>query len=148
MSMRLSVLGVLFSNNYGTRTSQWKAQITEIANKANQKLGFLKRNLGGCPYRLREVGYISLVRSSLEYCGAVWDTTVKDESNRLEMVQHRAARWARGAHGIISVTALLKDLNWQPLSDRRRNQRLTLFYKLLNNHINIPPDSVNLSRTP
>ena len=139
-------LGVLLSDNYGTRSSQWKAHITEISTKANQKLGFLRRNLRGCPYKLRELGYLSLVRSSLEYCGAIWDTTVKCESDKLEMVQHRAARWARGAHGIISVTALLRDLNWQPLSDRRRNQRLTLFYKLLNDCINIEPETVNLKR--
>jgi hypothetical protein len=28
----------------------------------------------------------------------------------VEVVQRRAARWARGAYGIISVTALLQDL--------------------------------------
>ena len=138
-------LGVLLSNNYGTRSSQWRAHITEIGTKANQRLGFLRRNLRGCPYRLRELGYISLVRASLEYCGAIWDTTIKDECDRLEMIQRRAARWARGARGIISVTALLKDLDWQPLSDRRCNQRLTLFYKLLNSHIDIDPKSVSLS---
>ena len=101
------------------------------AAKANQRLGFLRRSLGGSPYNLREQAYTSLVRSLLEYSGAIWDTTVEDESHRLEMVQHRAARWARGAWGIISITALLQDLNWHPLSDRRRDQRLTLFYKLL-----------------
>jgi hypothetical protein len=32
----------------------------------------------------------------------------------VEVVQRRAARWARGAYGIISVTvtALLRDLGW------------------------------------
>ena len=61
------------------------------------------------------------------------------------MIQRRAARWARGARGIIAVTALLKDLKWQPLADRRRNQRLGLFYKILNNELNIPPETVNLN---
>ena len=138
-------LGVCLSSNYGTRSSQWKPHITEIAHKANQRLGFLCRNLGGCPYRLREVGYISLVRSCLEYSGAIWDTTIKDESDRLEVIQRQAARWARGARGIISVTALLKDLKWQPLADRRRNQRLELFYKILNDELNIPPETINLN---
>ena len=138
-------LGICLSDNYGTRSSQWKSHITEIANKANQRLGFLRRNLGGCPYRLREVGYISLVRSCLEYSGAIWDTTIKDERDRLEVIQRRAARWARGARGIISITALLNDLKWQPLADRRRNQRLSLFYKILHQDLNIPPDSVDLN---
>ena len=138
-------LCVCLSSNYGTRSSQWKPHIIQIAYKANQRLGFLRRNLGGCPYLLREVGYISLVRSCLEYSGAIWDTIIKDESDRLEVIQRRAARWARGARGIISVTALLKDLKWQPLADRRCNQRLGLFYKILNNELNIPPEIVNLN---
>ena len=80
----------------------------------------------------------------MEYSGGIWDTTVKAESDMLEVVQRRAARWARGAHGIISVTALLNDLNWQLLSDRRRDQRLGLFYKILHQELNINPSSVDL----
>ena len=99
------------------------------------------------PYLLRVLGYISLVRSSLEYCGSIWDTTIKDEADRLEMIQRRAARWSRGALGVISVTTLLRDLNWQALAARRCIQRLTLFYKILNERINIPPESVNITRS-
>ena len=63
------------------------------------------------------------------------------------MVQRCAARWARGAHGIISVTKLLRDLNWLDLADRRRVQRLSLFYKVLHGDLDIPPQSVDLIRT-
>jgi hypothetical protein len=48
------------------------------------------------------MAYLSLVRSSLEYCGSIWDPTVKQEVDMVEVVQRRAARWARGAYGIIS----------------------------------------------
>ena len=140
-------LGVLLSDKYGTLSSQWKAHITKISTKASQRFNFLRRNLRGCPYKLRELGYISLVRSSLEYCEAIWDTTIKDEADRLEMIQHCTARWACGARRIISVTALLWNLNWQALADRRCNQRLTLFYKILNKYMNIPPKSVNTTRS-
>jgi hypothetical protein len=86
-------LGITLSDNYGTRSSQWRA----------------RRNLKGSPYKLREMVYLSLVRSSLEYCGSIWDPTVKQEVDMVEVVQRRAARWARGAYGIISVTALLSE---------------------------------------
>ena len=36
-------LGVTFSNNYGTRSSQWKSHISQSASKANQRLAFLRR---------------------------------------------------------------------------------------------------------
>ena len=137
-------LGVNLSNCYGTRTSQWKSHIVDTAAKTNRRLGYLRRNLKGCPYRLRELAYVTLVRSTLEYCGSVWDTTVQCESETVEMVQHRGARWARGAHGIVSITELLKQLKWQTLADRREVSRLNLFYKILNNDIDIPPECVDI----
>jgi hypothetical protein len=69
------------------------------------------------------MAYLSLVRSSLEYCGSIWDPTVKQEVDMVEVVQRRAARWARGVYCIISVTALLRELGWLSLTDQRRNQR-------------------------
>ena len=93
---------------------------------------------------MRELGYISFVRSLLEYSWGIWDSTVREECDSLEMVHRRAAHWACGARGIISVTALLNDLKWQTLSDRRNDQRLSLFYKILNNSIDIPPETVDL----
>jgi len=117
----------------------------DTVSRANQRMGFLRRNLRGSPYRLRETAYTTLVRSSLEYCGAIWDPSAKDEIDSLEIVQRRAARWARGARGIISVTGLLRDLGWHSLADRRRNQRLCLFYKLLHGDLDLPPESVDIN---
>ena len=139
-------LGVTLSNNYGSRSSQWKPHILDTISRANQRLGFLLRNLRGSPYRLRETAYVTLVRSSLEYCGAIWDPSGKEEIDSLEVIQRRAARWARGAHGIISITALLRDLGWLSLADRRRNQRLCIFYKILHGDLDIPPDSIDITR--
>ena len=39
-------LGVTFSNDYGTRSFQWKSHISQSAPKANQRLVFLRRNFG------------------------------------------------------------------------------------------------------
>ena len=53
------------------------------------------------------------------------------EADKLEQVQRHAARWATGSWGVVSVTALLGELGWEDLAGRRGNQRLTLFYKIL-----------------
>ena len=98
-------------------------------------------------YKLRKLAYISLVHSTMEYCGAIWDITVKEECDRLEIVKCRAAHWARGTKNIISVTALLKDLNWLPLADRRRHQRLCLFYKIINGKLQVPEYTVDIKRS-
>ena len=42
------------------------------------------------------------------------------------------------------MTALLKELGWDDLALRRRNQRLVLLYKILGKEIAIPPDSVDI----
>ena len=133
-------LGVALATQfYGTRSSPWKSHVKNITSKASSKLGFLRRSLRGCPYSLRAVGYLSLVRSSLEYAGAVWDPTVGVEIERLEQVQHRAVRWVRGygPRDEVSVSGLLRSLGWNTLQERRQVQRLVLFFKIINQDLKI-----------
>ena len=44
-----------------------------MTNKANSKLSFLRRNLKGCPEKLKQIAYFSLVRSFMEYGTTVCD---------------------------------------------------------------------------
>ena len=66
-------------------------------------------------------------------------------TKRIERVQRQAARWARGEYGMTSVTRLLKEIGWQDLADRRRHHRQTLQYKILNNHLTVPPEEVSIA---
>ena len=79
------------------------------SSKANQTLGFLKRNLRINSSTVKEKAYKLLVRPKLEYCSTVWDpkciTNPKDGDktsyrlvDQLEMVQRRAARWVTGRY--------------------------------------------------
>ena len=97
--------------------------IDVITSKANFKLSFLRRNLKGCPEKLRETAYFSLVRSFLEYSATVWHPRQKYNSDKLEMVQRRAARFVKGRYGMFeSVTQMLEQLTWIPLSKKTRKQ--------------------------
>ena len=40
-----------------------------------KKLSFLRRNLKGCPEKLKQTAYFSLIRSFMEYGATVWDHT-------------------------------------------------------------------------
>ena len=51
-----------------------------------------------------------------------------------------------GGPGVVSVTKLLNDLNWDSMAGRRRNQRLCLFYKLLNGSIDVDLAELGLTR--
>ena len=120
-------LGVTISDDL-----KWTKHIDVITSKANSRLSFLRRNLKGCPEKLRETAYFSLVRSFLEYSVTVWHP--RQKSDKLEMVQRRAARFVKGRYGMFeSVTQMLEQLTWIPQSKRHENSRLILFYKIINN---------------
>ena len=70
----------------------WKLHIARIIGKANKYLGFLRRNLKAKNPQLQECAY-TIIRPQLEYATPVWDPHTKDNINKIEMVQKRAAQW-------------------------------------------------------
>ena len=120
---------------------QWSSHINKICSKASQSLGFIRRNLKHCNESFKQTAYISLVRSVLEYSCSVWDPHNDKEIKQLEKVQRNAARFVKRDYSRhSSVTTMMNDLNWKPLKSRRRECRLVLLYKIINNLVAIPPD--------
>ena len=92
--------------------------------------------------KFKETAYISLVRSVLEYSCSVWDPYHEKDIAKLEKVQRNAARFVKNDYTRqSSVTSIMQDLNWKPLHLRRRESRLVLFYKIVNNLVAIPPEN-------
>ena len=60
--MDAKYLGVTLSNNW-----KWSKHIATMTNKVNCKLSFLHRNLMGCPEKLKQTAYFSLIHSFIEY---------------------------------------------------------------------------------
>ena len=129
-------LGVQISDNL-----KWSTHINKIVNKANSTLGFIRRNLKHCNSKLKESAYISLVRSVMDYASCVWDPHLQKDIDKIEGIQRRAARFVCNDYGRrSSVTDMMSRLNWTPLSDRRREQRLILLFKIINGLVAIPAD--------
>ena len=129
-------LGVTISDNL-----DWSKHIT--TTKANARLSFIKRNLKDCPHKLKEIAYFSLVRSFVDYASAVWDPHQKFNQEKLEMVQRRATRFVKSRYKRTdSVTAMLDELGWPILSKRRKDARLILFYKIINNLVQVPHEHI------
>ena len=117
----------------------WKPHIDRITKKANSMLGFLRRNLRSCSEDTKAQAYFNMVRSNLEYCSSVWSPHHKDQKQKLEMVQRRAARYTTNRFGnTSSVTSMLQHLQWESLESRRAKIQLTLFFKVVNDLIDIP----------
>lgn len=131
-------LGVTISSDL-----HWSKHIQELSSKCNSTLGLLRRNLSQCPQKLREQSYLALIRSRLEYCSAVWDPPLKKDITSLEAIQRRAARFTLGDHRrTSSVTSMLKELNWLPLQDRRRDARLALMFQIVKGKVAIPAEDI------
>ena len=58
----------------------WTQHITSVKAKASQRLGFLKRNLKGSSRRQRRTAYLTLVRSTMGYCGALSDPVLQKDT--------------------------------------------------------------------
>ena len=136
---RHEYLGVLLDDKLS-----WTPHIDSLCSKANRLLGFLRRTLHHCPSHLKEHAYKQIVLPSIEYCCSIWDPFHQSSIYKLEMIQHRAARfilnkpWRRNHRD--SITEMLQSLSWLPLEERRKNARLVLLFKVLNNMIHIPTD--------
>ena len=124
-------LGVLISSDLS-----WATHIQNVASSANQKLGFMKRNLKGSPKDLKRLAYITTVKSSLEYASTIWDPYQKDHTKLLEASQRKAARWIQNDFGQkSSVTKMMANLGLEPLEERRQISRLAFLYKILHKEV-------------
>lgn len=127
-------LGVMISDDLS-----WGPHIDSTSKKANQTLGFLKRNIKVHNRDLKSTAYTTLVRPQLEYASTVWSPHTAADITKLESVQRRAARWTtRDYQRTSSVTQMLKDLNWRTLEQRRIDSRLILMYKITYDLVAIP----------
>jgi hypothetical protein len=117
----------------------WDEHINKTAKKANQTLGFLRRNLKVRSEPLRASAYKALVRPKLEYGSEVWSPHTQIQIDKIEAVQRRSARWIKHDYGRkSSVTNMLESLNLRRLELRRIDNRLSLMYKISHNLVAIP----------
>ena len=137
-------LGVDISNNLS-----WDTHIKRSTKKANQTLGFLRRNLQVKSEPLKSMAYQTLVRPQLEYGSEIWSPHTQTLIDQIEGVQRRAARWIKADfYRTSSVTDMLHSLNLRRLDQRRIDNRLSLMYKIHNDLVAIPVENylVPLSR--
>ena len=117
--MDAKYLGVTLSNYL-----DWSKHIATMTNKANSKLSFLRR---------KQTAYFSLIHFFMEYGATVWDPYQEYNSDKVERVQRQAARFDKSRYSrYSSVSDILDVLGWTPLSQRRQEARLILFYKIIN----------------
>jgi len=71
----------------------WGPQVNHACNKA---AGFLQRNFQNCTHALKELSYKQFILPVLEYAAAIWVPYHLNDINKIEMIQHRVARFDHG----------------------------------------------------
>ena len=146
----IKYLGVTIDNNLS-----FNKHVEEKCKSATKILNLLRRNLYFAPKSVKTKAYQSCVRPIIEYAATCWSPTSQKYSHKLEMIQHRAAKFVtnlyprKGHYEEYSISAILNNLGWYSLAERRNMLKLTMAYKILNNHVIIPPEAlpkVNHSR--
>ena len=115
-------LGVTLRNDL-----EWSKHIATMTNKANSKLSFLRCKLKGCPEKLKQTAYFSLIHSFMEYSATVWDPYQKYNSDKVERVQRRAARFVKSSYSRYSSVSDILDV-WGGRLFLKGDRRLDLFW--------------------
>ena len=104
-------LGVTISKDLS-----WNYHISSLTSEANSTLGFVKRNVKTSNVKVKEMAYKTLVCPQVEYASPVWSPHTKDNIDKIEMTQRRAARWVKNKFSTYdSVTDMLSELGWRSL---------------------------------
>ena len=121
-------LGVIFTDDLS-----FSMHVRQVCAKATR---IYIRN---CSQKLRKLAYTGMCRSVLEYASPIWDPYLQCDIDSLEHIQRKAARFTtRDFRQWSSVTAMMHDLQCEPLAERRTKTRVILMYLILNDEVAIP----------
>ena len=116
-----------------------------VAARRKRTTDLPRRNFEECTPRVKSGIYTTVARPTLEQAPAVWDPQRLKDSQQLEKVQRRAARYVFNNHthsSSDSVTSLLEKLEWASLEERRRHVRLGMLCRMNNNVVDIYPTNL------
>ena len=121
-------LCIFFSNDL-----TWHKHIDYVSTKAWERINVMRKLKFTLDRSSLEKIYLTFIRPLLEYGDILFDNCTQNEKSSIEKIQHEAARIVTGATKLVSIEKLNKEVGWESLETRRRNHKLTLFYKMINN---------------
>ena len=117
----------------------WNHHIQMVVSKANSTYAFLRRNISMCPRETKVLCYNTLLRPVMEYASIIWDPHTNVNIDKLEMVQRRYARFVfHDYRRTSSVTAMLNQLNWATLHERRARAKVDMVFRMVNGLVDLP----------
>ena len=139
-----------------TQSLSWNEHVYKLINKASKRMFILSQFRNLLPRIALERIYTSMIRPVLEFGDVLYDSVSLSTARALETIQRQSAIICSGAYRHTKHTILLSDLGWELLSERRKQHKLILFYKIyhriypdyLYKHLNFTtPTNYNLRNT-
>ena len=116
----------------------WAPHIDLVCQKAKHQAGLIYRQFYYASPACKSQLYRSLVLPTLDYCSSLWDPTHVTYTKKLEDVQKLAARIVSRKWDL-NHQQLLSNLLWPSLADRRKRQKLALFFRIVKGNSLIHP---------
>ena len=110
----------------------WYEQIEYIKEKAWFRINIMRKFKFLLDSKSLETIYFSFIRPILEYGDVVWDNCTQQEKQDIEKFQIEAARIVIGSAKLVSINSLHEETGRETLETRRKNHKLTLFFKMIN----------------
>ena len=117
----------------------WNRSIDNTSAKVNRTSAFICRNLKDCSAAVQSHCFKTLARPVAEFASPIWDPNCQTHIDALEASQRRAVRRIlKDYDRTSSATALLENLDLEPLQQRRKIEKAAI----LNLNLNILKSSV------
>ena len=114
-------------------TLSWADHIDHVCNKANKRIGILRRIKHLLPMATRKLFVKTMILPILDYGDVVWgDKHNQTLMQKIQVTQNTAAKVILDRPKQSSAAEALADLNWKTMSARRRIHRLIFTYKGVN----------------
>ena len=110
----------------------WHEQIEYIKEKTWLQINIMRKFKFLLDRKSLETIYWSFIRPILEYGDVVWDSCTQQEKRDIEKIHNGAARIVTDTTKIVSINLLYEETGWETLKIRRKNHKLTLFFKMIN----------------
>ena len=110
---------------------KWSSHIDCIINSLSKLYDVFLKLKYKLNRRTLETIYVSFVRPKLEYGGILFDDCTDMDKIRLENVQLNFARCVTGAKRGTSHNLIYEEISWQPLSERRKENKLKFMQKIV-----------------
>ena len=101
------------------------------------------RNFGQCSRDVKIKCYLTNICLIIEYAAVIWPPYLQTNIHQIEMVLRKTTRFVFNDYSRhSSVTDMLNQLNWQSLKKQRDDLTLLMFYKIINQYVDVPCDHI------